>query len=287
MTRPLRPSSRNLAGKGVRPHRARVSSLNATSLEAVDRFVRILARCGGAPHDIVAAVGTACRHIPAAWRAKAREAEREIGDAAHVLTLWFTEPAYLDPLGEPRPLPLRGTSRSITALVRSVDRRLDAREALRYLLLTGAVRSTGARYVPRARSVLLRGARGPDYFRTLRVLENMLGTLEHNVRPQRAVRGWFEYFAENPHFPASARAAFDAHVNRLGKEFLYRLDAYMRRREIRRRPGELTVRLGIGMHLWEDAGRRPPNDRAERPPARGGVRRPSSSRRGMKERRSG
>lgn len=285
MRRPLHLSSRGIRSKRGGPRRDGTASLGTTSLEAVDRFVRILARCGGAPGDIDVAVRAACRRIPKAWRVRARGAKREISDAAHVLTLWFTEPAFLDPLGEPRPLPLRGSSQSLAALVRSVDSRLDAREVLRYLLLTGAVRPAGARYVPRARSVLLRGARGPDYFRTLRVLANMLRTLEHNVRPQRVVRGWFEYFAENPRFPASARAAFDARVNRLGKEFLYRLDAYMRRREIRRRPGEPTVRLGLGMHLWEDAGSRPQGASAEgRLARRGVVRRPTRGRRAMKER---
>ena len=239
------------------PRRRQASSLNSSSMEAVDRFVRILARCGSEPQDIVRVVNEACQRIPAAWQVKAREAPREIGDAAHVLTLWFTEPAYLDKRGEPVALPLRGASRSIAALVRRVDRRLDAREVLQYLLRTGGVRQKGTtRFMPRARGLLLRGAQGPDYFRTLRVLANMLRTLEHNVLPLRQVRGWFEYFAENPHFPASARAAFDGHVNRLGQEFLSRIDAYMRRREVKRRPGEPTVRLGVGMHLWEDAGTR-------------------------------
>ena len=35
----------------------------------------------------------------------------------------------------------------------------------------------------RARVLLLRGAQGPDYLRTLRGLSHMLGTLEHNVLP--------------------------------------------------------------------------------------------------------
>jgi hypothetical protein len=164
-----RPARR---GRGRRP-----SSLSGTSLDAVGRFVRILARCGSTPQDIVRAVRIACARIPARWAVRAREATREIGDAAHVLTVWFTEPAYLDAAGKPRPLPLEGASRSVAALVRSVDRRLDAREVLAYLLRSGAVRRHGKRYVPRARMLLLRGARGPDYFRTLRVLANMLGTL--------------------------------------------------------------------------------------------------------------
>ena len=35
----------------------------------------------------------------------------------------------------------------------------------------------------RARVLLLRGAQGPDYLRTLRGLSHTLGTLEHNVLP--------------------------------------------------------------------------------------------------------
>ena len=239
-----RPARR---GRGRRP-----SSLSGTSLDAVGRFVRILARCGSTPQDIVRAVRIACGRIPARWAVRASEATREIGDAAHVLTVWFTEPAYLDAAGKPRPLPLEGASRSVAALVRSVDRRLDAREVLAYLLRSGAVRRYAKRYVPRARMLLLRGARGPDYFRTLRVLANMLGTLEHNVLPRRAVRGWFEYSVENPRFPARAREELDQRVNRLGKEILSRLDAYMRRREVTRKPGEPTLRVGVGMQLWED-----------------------------------
>jgi hypothetical protein len=237
------------ARRGRRP---RPASLSATSLDAVERFVRILARCGSTPQDIVRTVRIACGRIPAGWAVRARQVTREIDDASHVLTVWFTELPYLDAAGKPRPLPIEDGSKSIAALVRSVDRRLDAREVLAYLLRSGAVRRSGKRYVPRARMLLLRGARGPDYFRTLRVLANMLGTLEHNVLPKRVVRGWFEYFAENPRFPARAREELDERVNRFGKELLSRLDAYMRRREVTRKPGEATLRVGVGMHLWED-----------------------------------
>jgi len=50
----------------------------------------------------------------------------------------------------------------------------------------------------------------------LRGLTAMLRTLEHNGRPTRLVHSWFERFAENPRFPASARAGFDARLDRLG-----------------------------------------------------------------------
>ncbi len=261
MSRP-HTSGGHRAPRAGRGRKSRPSPLSGTSRDAVSRFVRILARCGAAPQDIVREVRTACRGIPKAWATQDPQSTREIGDAAHVLTIWFTELDYLDPFGKPRPLPLEGTRESVTSLVRSVDRRLDAREVLAYLLRGRAVWRRGTRYVPRARALLLRGAQGPSYFRALRVLANMLGTLEHNVLPKRRARGWFEYFAENPRFPVRARDELNARVHRLGKELLSRLDGYMRRCEVTRKPDEPSMRVGVGMHLWEDE--RTPRRRAAR-----------------------
>jgi len=224
-------------------------------------------------------VREACDCIPDPWVAQGRRAQREIGDASHVLTVWFTDPAYVDPFGKPRPLAFAGPRNSVTALVRSVDSQLNAQEVLKYLAASGAVRRVGRRFIPRARTLLLRGAQGPDYFRTLRVLANMLRTLEHNVLPKRAVKGWYEYFAENPRFPTRARAQLDALVERQGEELLKRADALMRHCEVNRKPGERTVRVCVGLHLWEDDRRLEPLDRRRgrrdtaRPPARSARRR--------------
>jgi hypothetical protein len=80
----------------------------------------------------------------------------------------------------------------------------------------------------------------------------MLRTLEHNGRPKRLARGWFEVFAENPRFPAEARAAFDSRLDRRGMEFLQAIDDDMHRRELARKPGEATVRIGVGVYRFED-----------------------------------
>lgn len=241
------------------PERARASSGGAPSLLSdrlllaiVDSFVRILARCGSTAQEIIGAVLQACERIPHGWADRARRVPREISEASHVLTAWFTEAAYLDADGKPRPLPLEGASMSVAALVRSVDPQLDPREVVMYLIRSGAVRRRGARYVPRKRDVLLRGLGGPDYFRTLRVLRNMLGTLEHNVEPKRRVPGRFEYFVENPHFPVSQLEQLDKFARGLGKEMLPRIDLHMHQRERMRRPGEPTVRVGFGFYVWQD-----------------------------------
>ena len=231
---------------------APVSSLDAASLEAVGRFVRILARCGSVPRDIVRAVRHECERIPPHWAVRARRAKRHISDAPHVLTVWYNEASYLDADGRPRPLPLEGASMSVEALVRSVDRELDARQVLTYLLRSGAVRREGRRYVPRKRMMLVPGTQGPGHFFTLRILMTMLATLEHNVHGSGPASPWFEYIADNPRYPVSRRKQLDKYVKGIGESVLPRLDVYMRRRETMRRPGEPTVRVGVGIYLFED-----------------------------------
>jgi hypothetical protein len=226
--------------------------LDAIALEAIERFVRVLARCGGAPGDILRAFSRACRRIPKHLSQREGRAQRELSDASHILTMWFSDPLYLDREGAPIRLLFQGAAPSLHALIRRIDPSLKAEEVLRYLLRTKAVQRIGSRYAPRSRVLSLRGSQGPDSFRNLRSLVGILRTLEHNMKPKSEVPSWFEYFAENPRFPVSARGAFDKHLDELGMEFLHALDTEMHRRELRRQPGERTVRMGVGIYRFED-----------------------------------
>jgi hypothetical protein len=248
-----RPINRRAAAGGARVrHRPESARLDPIALEAIERFTRVLAHCGGAPRDLAAAFEAACHRIPPAAAVGAEGATPEMSDASHVLTIWYSDPQYTNPDGVPSAVPLRGTAPSLEALVRSVDPKLKVEVVLRYLLRVRALRREGRRYAPRSRSLALRGTGGPTNFRNLRGLTAMLRTLEHNGRPKRLARGWFEVFAENPRFPAEARAAFDTRLDRLGMEFLQAIDADMHRRELARKPSEATVRIGVGVYRFED-----------------------------------
>jgi hypothetical protein len=237
--------------------RSRPSSLSDPAREALGYVVQILAHCGSKPQDIVTGVLEECKEIPRHWAAEARRAEevhrapREISDVSHVLTVWFSEAAYLDANGRPRPLPLKGASTSVATLVRSVDRKLDPQEVLTYLVRTRAVRREGRRYVPRKRFLRLRGTQG--YFHTLRTLNNMLGTIQHNLHHKRTEPALFEYSAENARYPVSKLPQLDEYTRGLGGETLSRFDLYLRQRETTRRPAEPTVRVGLGFYVWRDA----------------------------------
>ena len=235
--------------------RSRASSLSEPARQALGHVVQILAHGGSKPEDIVSGVFEECERIPRHWSAGARRAEahrapRKIYGAGHVLTIWFSEAAYLDANGRPRPLPLEGGSRSVTALVRSVDRKLDPREVLTYLVRNRAVGREGRRYVPRKRFLRVRGTQG--YLSTLRTLNNMLGTIQHNLHHKRTDPALFEYSAENARYPISKLPQLDEYTRGLGGETLSRFDLYLRQRETTRRRGEPTVRVGLGFYGWRD-----------------------------------
>jgi len=235
-------------------------TLSPASVEAIGRFVRILARCGGKPPDIARAVRRAAVEIPTTWTARASRITPEMEYAPHLLTRWFSEAAYLDPFGKPRPLPFEGASGSVAALVRGVDPRFDPRAVLDYLIRSGAIRRQGRRYIPRFRGLVIQGAGRPDQFHALRMitlqeLTNTLGTLEYNLRVKPPAKWRFTRFTENRQFPVREREALDKYVARLGEDMIHRLDAYMLRHEVGRRRGEPTLTVGLGMHLWEEAAR--------------------------------
>jgi hypothetical protein len=227
-------------------------TLDSRAIETIELFVRLLARCGYETGAVIQQVHRAYHRVPRRWVSEAQAAPREISDATHVLTVWFSDPTYLDEAGMPRPLPVRGSERSLERLVSSIDRKLDADEVLAYLLKGRALRRLGSRYVPRTRVMSLRGVRGPNEFRNLRGLLAMLRTFEHNNRPRRQARSWFEFSAENPRIPKRACRKFDEFVGVRAKRLLVDVDSELRRLELTCKPGEPTVRLGTGVYRFEE-----------------------------------
>jgi hypothetical protein len=248
-----------------RSHRASPPALDARAQEVVARFVRVLARCGCTPQHIAQEVLKACRRVPSSWAQPSKAAVSEMDAAAHVLTLWFQDPAYLDSKGNPQPLRLRGGERSLQALARQVDPKLDVDKILAHPLRRAVLRRSGARYLPRDRMLMFRGSGRPSHARSLRALLAMLRTLEHNARPRRSTPGWYEVFAVNARVPVSAVAEFDRWLRRHGNRLLEQADGKLHGYEQKRRKGERTVRAGAGLYrIGEDEDALPPKRRTRR-----------------------
>jgi hypothetical protein len=228
-------------------------ALDAIALEAVQRFGRILARCGYDSEEAQRAFKKAMASARTECVADAGNAERELTDAAHILTMWYSHPEYVGSSGTPRALPERGGRPSLETLVREVNPRWSFEDVRSYLVRTRAIKRTGKTYLPRQRNLSLRGTRGPTHFRNLRGLLGMLRTMEHNLEPRRRTPSWYEYLAENPRFPVAALPAFDARLKQILDRVLTEVDSEMLREELRRSPGDETVELGIGIYRFEHA----------------------------------
>jgi hypothetical protein len=235
-----------------RTQNAHISTLDARGREAVNHFVSILARCGCTAEDIGREVLKACSKLPSSWARHARVAPSALDAAAHVLTLWFSDPAYVDARGRPQPLPLEGSAPSLQALSLRMDARHDAQEILQHLLRQNVLQRVGTRYQPRGRVLIFRGAGTPHHARNLQALVAMLSTLHHNSRRRGSSPGWFEEFAVNAHVPVRAVKAFDSQFRSRATRFLVQSDDVLHLLERRRKKGERTVRLGVGIYRFQE-----------------------------------
>ncbi len=235
---------------------ARAAETKALALEAIDRFARVLALTGMSREQMAYAFHEASARVPKSLLKSGQTLERELVEAAHVLTLWLSDPSYLDKSGEPLRITLRGGPPSIDALRQRVNPELSLNQVVKYLTRTGSVIKVGQRYAVKNRGMSFEGDPELAYAHGLQAVLGMLRTIENNAIPKKNARVWFESFAENPRFPARLQGEFDARLRRLGIDFLKRLDADMQRAEQLRQPGERTVRMAVGLYQCEGEGHR-------------------------------
>jgi hypothetical protein len=230
--------------------RSRAKQLDPEAYEAIELFARFLVRCG---YDSAASAEAFALALAAGRNESVPSPHKtqDLPGASHLVTLWCTTPDYVDELGNPLPLPERGSGRSIQSLTRRIDPSLEVAQVIRYLIRTRTVRKVGSRYALNRRWIMLRGVSGWAHAHSIRVLAGKLRTLEHNLVAERDARSWFEFTAENPRFPVSQLDAFDRLLRRTGLGCLRKLDVFMQHCEADRHPTEPTVWLGVAMHEFQ------------------------------------
>jgi len=219
--------------------------------EAIDRFVQLLARMGTPSRELKDAVTKACARHARAFEGRTARYLLE-SQAAHILTVWYSEPMYVDRDGAPIALPARGVGPSIEALTASLGEAAPTAEVIRYLVKAKALKRRGSKYVPQKRDALFQGPDVTGRYRNLLPLLGMLSTLLHNASPHEDARNWFEVRAYNPRFPRRARGQFASKASRLALEFLKVCDEDLHRFERTVKPGEPTVHTGIGVYQYEE-----------------------------------
>ncbi len=233
---------------------SQVGDAGTIALEAIDRFARVLALSGMPREQMTYALHDACvraHNDPPKFR---ENPDRNLVDAAHVLTLWLSDPNYLNKGGEPLRIRPRGPKPSLVALIRRVNSELELDRVVHHLVQTGSITKVGYRYAVMQRNVSF--SRSPEfaYVHGLQAVLGLLRTIENNALSEETGRLYFESMAGNQRFPARLRAAFDTRLRRLGMDLLNRLDADMQRAEQSRQPGEPTVCMRVGIFQCDDNG---------------------------------
>lgn len=228
-------------------------NLDPTADEVLRQVVQLMISCGQSPTAITGAVDRLCRAFSIQNAPFSGAIQQEWEDAPHLMTLWFSDPQYLNQDGMPKALPARGPAPSIEALLLTFESEIDAHTAIQFLIKVEGLRKEGELYVPTSRAISFRGKAGIPQTRNLRVLASLLRTLEHNGQLESAGHTLVEFFAVNPRFPLAQLHSFHERVLRpKAMAFLNQADSDMHRRELVRSEGEPTVRLGIGVYAFEE-----------------------------------
>ena len=221
--------------------------------DVVENLGRVALGCGYTADQLSEIAHTQWHKLPAtAPRSDAAEIVT-FRDAPHVLTHWHFEPEYLDDQGQPLPLAMSGSGRTIETLVKLVNPELNTARVVRHLFRYGGLRRRGSKWQPIAPRITYRGDPIAIHRHALLVLDGMLRTVAHNVKSRGNHPGWYESIAENARFPAAQADAFNRRVTRLGRQFLQNLDGEMKRREVGRATKGSTNRVGVGVYLFNAA----------------------------------
>jgi hypothetical protein len=193
-------------------------------------MIQAFLRCGYSPQDIADQAAVETARIPQGVRRGGNGSRIDQDDWARVVTLWSTEPEYVDDNGAPRTLPIAGPPPSIEALLRRVDSKLTVKEACNSLLRTGAARKVGRRLAVEAHPALVHPP-GTDEQSAhhLRVLNALLWNFEHNANLTGRAVPWVERVATAQTFPESALTTYSVDAEKRAMAFLKQEDALMQR----------------------------------------------------------
>jgi hypothetical protein len=218
--------------------------------DVLDSLGRLLIRSGVPKKDVAVRSARSVRRLPETQRDVPTGALACLQYGTHVITHWHAEPAYLDPNGRPRPLPLRGPD-SVESLARLASPTVDAALMLSHLQRHQAIRRRGKLWVPAGHSVRFGPETLEQHLHGLVVLRGLLGTLDRNASRRRGTRPFFERVAENANVPISARAVVLRNAHRTGLQTLERIDLDMKRRERADLPAPRKSHLAVGMYVYE------------------------------------
>ena len=177
-----------------------------------------------------------------------------------LLTWWHQDPAYLDNLGNPAPLKLRGRRPSFRSLVQRALPEMDASDLLGELSRLGAVTVDGNGFIHvHMRSLSAYEDKRLAIQHTLTSLNGFIKTLRHNLNSAVSNSDQlFHRIAWNSEFDGREIPALKIRVKRHGQSFLESFDNWLIRKSLpqsrrrNRHTGYAKVSIGVYLSVEKD-----------------------------------
>ena len=174
--------------------------------------------------------------------------------AALVLDAWHRDRRYLNTRGTPKPVPLRGPTPSVEALIRLQKVRERTSDVAQSLKAVRLIVPCGRTLYKPASDVAVISARDPLVLQhAARALSTLLETVGQNVSATRNLPPLIERFAEVPDLPRKHIPEFQTFTQVQGRTFLRTVNDWLESRRARRssrRRVNGTVRAGIHTYAY-------------------------------------
>jgi hypothetical protein len=221
------------------------------SAEFLEALVPLMVSAGHSPKRLLAEFKLICGRMKEPAREWDPADLAYVADLPHVLSHWYTDAEYLDSEGAPRPLRLRSSGPSLTALIKRVYPDAQPAPVVQALVSARAVREQAGLYEPFAHRVLYLEKTYAHQHALLSVFE-LLRTVTRNCAGGRRGPPLLHQTAINSWVPERYLPELHKRLKRQAGEILWEFDRFMRRRESTRKKSEPVRRVGLGIYAIEE-----------------------------------
>lgn len=179
--------------------------------------------------------------------------------AGAILRAWHREPKYLDDAANPLPLYVNRGGKSLTSLVRSQDRNVDARSLIKEMRLTGLIkRVRDGKYLPTTSAATIRQLHPLAVDHVAKTVMRLVETVNRNTHATSRKRPLIERYAHIPDLDPREAQAFAEFARQQGSACLEAIEDWLEsRRQVTPRPSRNNAAsVSAGMHVFAYVGKR-------------------------------
>ena len=226
-------------------------------------------------------IGATPRQMKAAFTAAARNGGRRpyrmseavafeiLHRAAELTDAWYREASYVDDVGAPRALPLRGPNSFESLSTRFLPDHAPADVAAYFADVGLVIRLANGSLKPRRRTAVISRLNAATLDRVAILTHGMFGTLRWNYGRRGTDQPRLERQVHTTQLPVALLPEFNAKSKEIGGLLVGQLDAWLAARLANAAKDQLTARVGVSLLAYveePDPTARTRDGRATRPP---------------------